>query len=182
MLVVGALLRVSGMLDVHPALAGVVFGACLGLRSRKRQDITRPLEEAASFVGPFVLGFVAAELDWSRILASPPEAWWGGTLIVVPMVAGKAIAGVAAGKLTRFGHHQWLTAYPMGVAAIELLPRVIPERLFLGSVTHIEAGFLPTILMGTICVPLAACWISRVGGYVASRRNAAAASGGMELT
>ena len=115
-------------------------------------------------------------------MVSPPEAWWVAVIIVVPMVVGKALAGAVAGKLTRFGHDQWLTVYPIGMAAMEVLPEVVPERLFLGLVAHPEAGILPTIFLGIIVVPLAACWVSKVGDYLSSRRNAAAASGDMELT
>lgn len=181
-LMVGAVWRAAMGMGFHPAALGVVFGAVLGLRARRRRDITVPLEEASAFVGPFVIGFVTAAIDWSRVLDAPPEAWWVGVLIVGPMVVGKAIAGAAAGELTRFGHRRWLTSYPVGVAAIELFPVVIPERLFLGIVAHPDAGVLPTILLGTVVVPLAVGWISQIGVYVASRRNAAAASGGMGLT
>jgi Kef-type K+ transport system membrane component KefB len=177
----GVLWRGAVFLGVHPGLLGGVFGIVFGFRTRRWQDTTTPLTEASSIVGPFVLGFVSAEIDWARLVDSPPEAWMVAAAVVIPMMIGKGIAGIVAGKLTRFDQQQWLTVYSLGLAAIVALPTVIPERLFLGVVTPQE-GLLPTLLVGAVGVPILVCLLERIGAYVASRRNVAASSGGMELT
>ncbi len=181
-LLTGALWRGSLLLGIHPGLAGSAFGILLGLRAQRWQDTTAPLAEASSFAGSFVLGFVSAELNWAGLLHSPAEAWALGALITVAMLAGKGGAGLVAGRLTRFNHHQWMTVYPLGLSAIVILPTVLPERLFLGLVAQPEEALLPVILICAVGIPLLTCLISRLSDYIASRRNAAASSGGMELT
>lgn len=181
-LIMGGLWSAAARLDVHPGLAGLAFGFVLGCRARRRQETLAPLREAAAFVGPFVLGVVAAEFAWPRILASPPEAWVVALAIIVPAVVGKALAGAVAGQLTRLEPHDWTTAYPMGLGAMAALPVVVPDRLFLGNVTYLQDGTMPVVFLAAVGVPIVACAVERVSGYVASRRKAAAASGGMELT
>ena len=181
-LMMGTLWRVSLLLDVHPGLMGGLFGIVFGFRTRRWQDTTAPLLEGSSIAGPFVLGFVSAGINWSRLIDAPQEAWMVAAAIVIPMMIGKGVAGVVAGKLTRFDRQQWLTVYPLGLAAMVTLPTVIPERLFLGDVAHPDEGLLPTLFVGAVVIPIVVCLLERIGSYVASRRNAAASSGGMELT
>lgn len=181
-LAMGALWQMADILSVHPGLVGITFGVALGLRARRWQDTLQPLAEASSFVGPFVLGFVSAELDWSRLLYAPAKAWIVGALIILPAVTGKAIAGLVARRLTRFSHQDWLSAYPFGLAAIEALPMVLPDRLFLGVVTQPVEGYLPAILIGAVVLPMSVCFVDRAGNYIVSRRNESAPLRGREST
>jgi len=98
------------------------------------------------------------------------------------MAAGKVISGMVASRLTHTRPRQWMRTLPLGVAAMLILPSVVPDRLFLGSVTHPNEGVLPIILLGAVCLPLTGSVVDRVSDYIASRRKAAASSGGMELT
>ena len=181
-LIVGALWRVSEQLGIHSAITGAAFGILLGLRARKRQDTTAPLLEASAFVGPFVLGFVTAEWDGRHLLGAPVEAWALGAAIILPMVLGKMAAGLVADRISRFGPRDWMTTYPIGIVAVEILPAVTPDHLFLGKMADPAAAITPTLLLGLVVLPCVTSALGRFWRYSASRRNLTASSGGMELT
>jgi Kef-type K+ transport system membrane component KefB len=178
----GVMWKYSAIVGIHPALLGCFLGVLFGLRTRHRQDLTQPLVEASTFAGSFVLGFISAETNWSHLGSAPPIAWFVAFSVVIPMVVGKVLSGSVAGRLTHVRPHRWLRTLPLGVAAMVMLPTVLPDRLFLGSVTHPDEGGLPTLVLGVVCLPLTGSVIDRVSDYVASRRKPAASSGGMELT
>jgi hypothetical protein len=178
----GVLWRYSATVGIHPALLGCFLGILFGFRTAQRQDLTQPLVETSTFAGSFVLGFVSAEINWSHLGSAPSMAWAVAFSVVIPMVVGKVVSGIAAGRLTHVRPHRWLRTLPLGIAATVILPPVIPDRLFLGAITHLDEGVLPTLVLGAVCLPLTGCVADRVSDYVASRRKAAASSGGMELT
>jgi len=178
----GVLWKYAPVVGIHPALLGCFLGFLLGSRTKKRQDLTQPLQDASTFSGSFVLGFVSAETEWIHLIDAPPMAWVVAFSVVLPMAAGKVISGMVASRLTHTRPRQWMRTLPLGVAAMLILPSVVPDRLFLGSVTHPNEGVLPIILLGAVCLPLTGSVVDRVSDYIASRRKAAASSGGMELT
>jgi hypothetical protein len=178
----GILWRAAMVTGVHPTFLGCLVGILVGMRTRQRQDLTAPLAESSSFAASFVLGFVSAETGWHHLIDAPQAAWMFGFAVVLPMIVGKGVAGLVAANLTHTSRQRWLRTVPFGLAAMIALPAVVPERLFLGSVVHPEQAILPTLLLGAVVVPLAGNVIDRLRGYLASRRKAAASSGGMELT
>jgi len=181
-LVTATLWKTASQVGVHPALMGLSFGFLLGLRTHRWQDTTTPLAEASTFVCPFVVGFLASGLDWGRLVVAPAEAWTIAAAIACPMVLAKVLVGRFVGQNVGYTAYEWLTLYPLGIAAIEVIPAVLPTRLLLGVAIQPIDAVLPTILISTVALPLLFSWVGRWEGYFSSRRHAAASSGGIGLT
>ena len=178
----GILWRYSAIVGIHPAVLGCFLGILLGFRTAQRQDLAQPLVETSTFVGSFVVGFVSAEINWSHLGNAQSMAWAVAFLVVMPMVLGKVVSGIAAKHLTYTRPRLWLRTLPLGVAAMVILPSVIPARLFLGAITHSGEGVVPTLVLGTVCMPLTGIVMDRVSYYTESRRKTASSSGSLELT
>jgi len=91
-------------------------------------------------------------------------------------------AGLVADRISRFGPRDWMTTYPIGIVAVEILPAVTPDHLFLGKMADPAAAITPTLLLGLVVLPCVTSALGRFWRYSASRRNLAASSGSMELT
>ena len=76
------------------------------------------------------MGLFSAEINWHHLGSAPPMAWAFAFLVVIPMILGKIVSGIAAGHLTHTRPKRWLRTLPLGVAAMLILPSVIPDRLF----------------------------------------------------
>ncbi len=182
----GALTSLSLQQDVHPLLLGSGFGLVFGLRARKFRDGFKPLEESSVYLGPFILGSLAAGLEPNRLLALGPVEWEFAVVYVVTLVVGKTIGGMLGSRLTGAPLGIWALSYAQGVALPLLLPSIVPTRLFLGARAHDPTLFLTALVFLAGVLPAIAVSVRTglgqgTGSQPVVLRERAAASGGIGL-
>ena len=182
----GALVGLSIAHEVHPLLLGGGFGVVFGLRARAYREGFRPLEEGSGFLGPFILGSLAAGLEPHRLLDLGPLQWEFSLIYVLTLVVGKTAGGMLGSRITGSPLGIWALSYAQGVALPLLLPAIVPTRLFLGSHAHDPILFVTGLLLLAGVLPALAVSLSTgfgrgSGSQPVVLRERAAASGGIGL-
>jgi Kef-type K+ transport system membrane component KefB len=172
--------------DIHPLLLGGAFGVIFGLRAHSYREGFRPLEESSVFLGPFLLGSLAAGLQPHRLLDLGPLEWEFCLIYLLTLVVGKTIGGILGSRVTGAPLGIWALSYAQGVGLPLLLPAIVPARLFLSSHAHDPVLFVTGLMLLAGVLPALAVSLSTglgrgSGGQPVILRERAAASGGIGL-